>query len=315
MNIIFMGTPDFAATILRALLTNPKHRVLAAVTQPDRPKGRGYSVVCSPVKVLAMEAGVPVLQPETLRGAAARAVLTDYAADVYVVAACGLILPPRVLSLPPNGCLNVHASLLPKYRGASPIHRALLNGDTETGITIIQMDRGIDTGDMMLSRALPIEPGERFAALNDRLARLGGACILEALAQVENGIAVHVPQDHASATYAPLIAKEDGHIDWRAPSSRIVCITRALDPWPGPFTFYDGQAMKIWACETGCETELADTHAEPGTILLADPVRGLWVKTGDGAVRVTEMQAGGGKRMKAADYLRGHPMCIGAALK
>ncbi len=305
IKIIFMGTPDFAVPVFNSLI-NAGHEVCAVVTQPDRPKGRGHSVQYPPVKEAALKAGVPVHQPQLLRGNKEfRAVLKSYNADIFVVAAYGLLLTRKILEMPPLGCVNVHASLLPKYRGASPIHHALLNGDEITGITVMYMARGLDTGDMILKRELKINPDERFPELHDRMAALGGECITDALNQIANGTAKRVPQDDALSSYSPLIKKEDGQINWEWPSERIINLTRALDPWPGTYAVLNGQPLKIWRCEIAKDF-LPGAETVPGDVLYADARHGIIVRTGDGAVIITEVQPAGGKRMKAADYLKGH---------
>jgi len=317
-----MGTPEFAVPTLQQLLTH--HEVLAVCTQPDRPAGRGHKMNMSPIKTLALSAGVKVLQPETLRvkkspvGDAAiqinndaikiRDYLAKLGADIFVVAAYGLILPKAVLDIPTLGCVNVHASLLPKYRGASPIHSAIKNGETTTGITIMHMDVGLDTGDMILQRELAIGPEERAQSLHDRMASLGGECIVEALAQLEAGTAARIPQSDTASTYAPMIQKSDALIDWGWPTAQIINLTRAFDPWPGPYTMLNGEVLKIWQAEKADITE----NVPPGTVLTADP--SLLVRTGDSAVRVLEIQAPGGKRMSAKDYLRGREIRVGEIL-
>ena len=363
MRIIYMGTPEFAVPPLQQLLLH--HDVTAVCTQPDRPAGRGHKMHMSPVKALALSAGVEVLQPETLRvnknpvsdtaiqlndnAKKIRDYLAKLDADVFVVAAYGLILPKAVLDIPRLGCINIHASLLPKYRGASPIHAAIKNGDTVTGITIMYMDVGVDTGDMILQRELPIGPEERAPSLHDRMAALGGECIVEVLAQLEAG--ARTPQDDAASSYAPMIQKSDGLIDWAWPTARIINLTRAFDPWPGPYTLYKGEVVKIWRVENAgiienTQTVIARSEATkqssistgsgllrrvaprnderssynheaalPGTVISADPARGLLVRTGDGAARILELQAPGGKRMTARDYLRGHDMKAGEIMK
>ncbi|MCL2355796.1 MAG: methionyl-tRNA formyltransferase [Defluviitaleaceae bacterium] len=339
MKIIFMGTPVFAAASLEALMD--KHEVVAVCTQPDRPAGRGHRVTASPVKEFALQRGLPVFQPETLRLSESREVreeLAAFGADIFVVAAYGLLLPKGVLEMPRFGCVNVHASLLPKYRGASPIHAAILNGDRETGITIMHMDAGLDTGDMILQKRLEVGESERFAELHDRMATLGAEALLEALEQIEAGTAARVPQNHALASHAPLLKKSDGLINWADTSEKIFNRVRAL----ACFTMYGGDALKIWGVEKiedceelqklqpgrvsenpvepclhrkeptasgrflrcgKCETELFEHSA--GRVLAADSKVGLIVATGDGALRVTELQAVGKKRMAATDYLRG----------
>ena len=349
MKIVFMGTPEFAVPSLRQLLA--RHDVVAVLTQPDRPAGRGHKLQMSPVKALALEAGVDVLQPETLRIKKAsspeplhvkntpfvedhgvpsnnsnqshisaketREYLAKLDADIFVVVAYGLMLPKAVLDMPRYGCVNIHGSVLPKYRGASPIHAAIRHGETTTGITIMQMDTGIDTGDIILQRQLSIGPEERFTSLHDRMAELGGESILEALALIEAGAATRTPQDDAASSYAPMIQKSDGRIDWAWPTSQIINLTRAFDPWPGPFSPYKGETIKIW------QVEKADLHdglssciesSPPGTVISADPAKGLLVRTGDGAAWVLELQAAGGKRMAVKDYLRGHSIGAGERL-
>jgi methionyl-tRNA formyltransferase len=305
MKIIFMGTPTFAVPVFNAL--GEYGTVCAALTQPDRPTGRGMKVAYSPVKQAALDAGVTVLQPPTLRDKAVRMQLAAYEADIFIVAAYGLIIPPRVLAIPPLGCVNVHASLLPKYRGASPIHRAIMNGDAVTGISIMYMDKGIDTGDVILQRELPIRPGERFPELQERMAALGAACMAEALPLIAKGDAPRMLQDDTLATYAPMIDKADGEIDWNRPGHEIANLVRAFDPWPGAYTACNGQTLKIWQCEAEPETEAR----QPGVILKTDNKRGILVKAAEGGVWLTQVQATGKKRMAASDYLRGHPIRAG----
>jgi len=313
-----MGTPEFAVPALRQLLTH--HEVVAVLTQPDRPAGRGHKLQMSPVKALALEAGVEVLQPETLRiskrnpdntdAKKIRDYLASLDADIFVVTAYGVILPKAVLDMPKHGCVNIHASLLPKYRGAAPIHAAIRDGESVTGITIMQMDEGIDTGDMILQRQLAIGQDERTPSLHDRMAALGGECVLDALTMIQAGTAKHTPQDNAASSYAPMIQKADAKIDWTWPTTRIANLIRAYDPWPGPFTTYNGAPIKIWQVEVTHAVE----ESPPGTILAADPAVGLLVRMGDGAVWVRELQAAGGKRMAATDYLRGRGMRVGERL-
>ncbi|MCL2420311.1 MAG: methionyl-tRNA formyltransferase [Defluviitaleaceae bacterium] len=307
MKILFMGTPDFAVPILESLAK--KHQIVAAVTQPDRPKGRGRGVVFSPVKEYAMTLGVPVLQPEKVRNDDFIAELTALGADIFVVVAYGQILPLRILQIPPMGCINIHASLLPKYRGAAPMQRAILDGDAVTGVTIMHMDKGMDTGDMILKKTMPIEAGDRFADVHDKMAALSCECILEVLEQIEAGTAVREPQNHDEATYAPMLTKEDGSIDWNGSTARIINQVRALDPWPGTCTYYEGQMLKIWGC-MAWDGDIPDVM--PGEVI--ESGRHLLVKTGDGALSVTEMQGQGSKRMGAGDYLRGRPIAVGVVL-
>jgi len=302
-----MGTPDFAVLGLLKLIQH--HEVVAVYTQPDRPAGRGHKLAVSPVKAAALAHGLEVQQPTSLRTIDAHSQLQSYGADIFVVAAYGLILPKAVLDMPRLGCINIHASLLPKYRGASPIHAALLNGDSHTGITIMHMDAGIDTGDMILQKSLDILPQERLLELQDRMANLGAECVLEALALLGKGIAPRTPQNHDESCYAPMIKKNDGHINWNHSTQQIINCLRALDPWPGLYCMYNGQPLKIWGIEA---VSSAPSDALPGTILAADSSSGLLIKTGDGAAKITEIQPSGKKRMATYDYLRGQRMEAGA---
>jgi len=313
MKIVYMGTPEFAVPPLQQLLDH--HKVMAVLTQPDRPAGRGHKLQMSPVKALALDAGVEVLQPETLlikkdSNSAAKEIrehLAKLDADIFVVAAYGLLLPKAVLTMPKFGCVNIHASLLPKYRGASPIHAAIMHGESTTGITIMQMDTGIDTGDIILQQQLDIGPEERTPSLHDRMAALGGECILEALSLIDAGTATRTPQDDAASSYVYMIQKADGLIDWAWPTARIVNLIRAFDPWPGSFTLYNGAPIKIWQVEAVEAIE----NMPPGTVLAIDSNKGILVRTGDGGAWVQELQAAGGKRMAAADYLRGRSVEVG----
>jgi len=312
MKIVYMGTPEFAVPTLDALIKS-RHQVVAVFTQPDRPAGRGHKLAQSPVKVRALESSIPVFQPETLRLAESKDIrnqLNALNADIFVVAAYGLLLPKGVLEMPKLGCINVHASLLPKYRGASPIHAALLNGDDVSGITIMHMDVGIDTGDMILKKELSIAPDERFPSLHDRMATLGADALLEALGLLESGTAPRTSQDDEASTYATLLKKTDAIINWNQPTETLINMTRALDPWPGSQTMYNGNPLKIWQlCKGG-----VFPSAAPGTILEVDPTRGILIKTGDAAAWATELQGDGSKRMSAADYLRGRKIELGAVL-
>ncbi|MCL2198182.1 MAG: methionyl-tRNA formyltransferase [Defluviitaleaceae bacterium] len=308
MKIIFMGTPQFAVPSLKAVIA--QHEVVAVCTQPDRPAGRGHKLAASPVKEVAVAHGLPVFQPQTLKLSESKEIrdeLASFGADIFVVAAYGLLLPKGVLTMPPHGCINVHASLLPAYRGASPMQAALLNGDTETGITIQQMDTGIDTGDIILQKKLIINLEDRLPQLHDKMAELGAVALLEALAAIENGTASHTPQDEAFATHCPKFNKTDGLINWNDTSKSIINKTRALDPWPGCYTMYNGEVLKIWRVDgLSC-----DDNAAPGTVLNKHTKGGVVVKTGDGAVFVTELQAVGKKRMDATAFLRGFKINAG----
>jgi len=306
--LVFMGTPSFAAVILKNLLAGG-WKVLGVVTQPDRARGRGRRVSPSPVKEVALERGLPVLQPASLKEPGFGEALRHLAPDLVVTAAYGRILPQRVLSLPPLGCFNVHASLLPAYRGAAPIPWALLRGEQETGITIFRMDKGMDTGDVLLARPLTIRPGETAGELTGRLALLACEILPEALELLIRGRAALVPQDHARATDAPPLTKEQGRIDWGLPAREICNRIRAFDPWPGAFTFLQEKKLNLWEAEA---LPRAGTGS-PGEILAA-AADGLQVKTGDGVLRVLSLQIEGKKRMMVADFLRGHPVGVGEKL-
>jgi len=313
-----MGTPDFAVPVLETLAQ--KHQVLAVVTQPDRPKGRGHGVMFSPVKERALSLGLPILQPEKVREDNFIETITALKADIFVVVAYGQLLPLRILQIPPLGCVNIHASLLPKYRGAAPMQRAILNGDEVTGVTIMFMAKGMDTGDMLLKKPINIEKDDRFADVHDKMAALSCECIIEALKQIEAGSAVREPQNPEEATYAPMLKKEDGRIDWNSSTVQIINQIRALDPWPGTYTYYEGQVIKIWdylpledaADGTGLVTDGDLKGHTPGEVLEAGSH--LLVKTSDGVLAITELQGQGSKRMRVGDYLRGRPIAVGTRL-
>ena len=306
MRVVFAGTPEFAATALASLL-NAGISIPLVLTQPDRPAGRGMKLQASPVKQLAQVQGISVAQPRSLRldgkypeeAAAARQVLLDARADVMIVAAYGLILPQWVLDLPRLGCLNIHASLLPRWRGAAPIHRAIEAGDAETGITIMQMDAGLDTGDMLLIESLAIAPVDTTGSLHDRLAALGGRMIVQALERYEE--LPHRPQPAEGATYAHKIEKAEAQIDWNQDAVQIERRLRAFDPFPGGVSGLGDEVIKCW------RAELCDGDGEPGQVLSVDE-RGPVVACGSGALRLTELQRAGGKRLPAQAFLQARPM-------
>ena len=307
MRIVFMGTPSFAVASLEALV-RAGHQVAGAFSQPDKPVGRHQNKLQpTPVKECAQAHGIPVYQPEKLRDGTALALLRELDPELIVAAAYGRILPDDILALPPKGCINVHSSLLPKYRGSAPINWAILNGDRETGVTIQKMVRDLDAGDIILQRATPIGADENAAALYDRLALMGGELLTQAVAQIEAGIAACTPQDHAQATQAPMLSKALSPVDWTRSAQAIHNQIRGLYPWPAAATdILTGEPVKLWAARTA-EMPAA---ARPGTILSAGK-EGIDVACGDGrALRILELQAPGGKRMSAADYLRGHPIQI-----
>ncbi|MDR1531351.1 MAG: methionyl-tRNA formyltransferase [Clostridiales bacterium] len=302
MKIIFMGTPEFALPSLEALLR--RHSVAAAVTQPDKPSGRGGKVRPTPVKESALKHGVPVMQPARVKNFYNE--LAAYEPDVIVVAAYGQILPETILSIPAYMCINVHASLLPRYRGPAPIQRAVMDGAAVTGVTIMAMDKGLDTGDILLKKETEITPKDTAGLLSGRLAQMGAEALMETLELIERGCLQREKQDESLATYAPMLDKGAGRIDWYAPGRTIVNLIRGMNPQPGAYTYCDGNLIKIWFAE---DTALGGPE-KPGEI--APDARGLIAGTGAGAILVTELQAGGGKKMSAADYARGHGIKAGS---
>lgn len=332
MNVIFAGTPEFAAVALRSLL-RAGFGVPLVLTQPDRPAGRGMKLQPSAVKQVALEHGLPVCQPRSLKldgrypedaaeaQTALQRAVADGGATAMVVAAYGLILPQWVLSLPRLGCLNIHASLLPRWRGAAPIHRAIEAGDAETGITLMQMDAGLDTGDMLLVERLPIAPQDTTGTLHDRLALLGGRLVVEALELAACGGLKPVPQPAEGVTYAHKIEKAEALLDWSQPAALLERRVRAFNPFPGASTLWGGEALKVWAAEVEARTEPAEPiepaigagatqsaqPALPGTVLGAD-AQAIRVQTGQGVLRLLEVQRAGGKRLPVADFLRGQPL-------
>ena len=303
MRVIFAGTPDFAASALAALI-EAGHEILVVLTQPDRPKGRGMKLTPSPVKTLALQHNLPVWQPENLKDVSIQQQLRDLQADVMVVAAYGLLLPAAVLSIPEHGCLNIHASLLPRWRGAAPIQRAIEAGDVESGVCIMQMDVGLDTGDVLLSRNTPITDDTTAAQLHDALAVIGAEVIVEALAKLPELIAVSQPE--AGVTYAQKLSKADAEIDWALGAKQIHNKIRALNPVPGAWSSLNGQVIKVWASSV---VEMSSTAVE-GSIVVADK-QGIAVQTGEGVVLITELQASGSKRMAAVAFVAGHADLLG----
>ena len=299
LRILFAGTPDFSVPPLRALLES-EHQVVGVHTQPDRPAGRGRKLQPSPVKQVAQEAGVPVYQPATLRRPEAVETIADLAPDLMVVVAYGLILPPEVLAIPRLGCVNIHASLLPRWRGAAPIQRAIEAGDRVTGVSIMQMDEGLDTGPVYLMRETPIEREDTAATLHDRLARLGAEALMEALPGIADGSLQPRPQDEAGATYAPKLEKKEAFIDWNQPAWRLERKVQAFNPWPVAQTRYEQANLRIWEAHA-----IDGMAAAPGTVMAAGR-EGVDVATGEGLLRITRLQMPGKKPVSAQDFINAH---------
>jgi methionyl-tRNA formyltransferase len=304
VRIIFAGTPPFAAAALDAL-ADAGHDIALVLTQPDRPAGRGMKLTPSAVKQAALARGLPVYQPTSLKTPEARAAIAATGADVMVVAAYGLILPQAVLDLPRFGCLNIHASLLPRWRGAAPIQRAILAGDTETGITIMQMDAGLDTGAMLSKTVVPIRDGDTAASLHDALAVAGATAIVAALANY--AMLIPEAQDGSQATYAAKLSKDEAQLDWKQSADALARAVRAYNPVPGAWTLLDGAPLKIWSAQTSAGTGAA------GEVLRADADQ-LIIACGSGALALLEIQPAGSKRMAVAAFLAGRPLAAGMRL-
>ena len=325
MKIIFAGTPYFAASALTALLPKHQrqgeHQIIAVLTQPDRPAGRGMHLTPSPVKQLALQHGLLVLQPATLKSAETQNAIAALDADVMVVAAYGLILPPAVLKLPRYGCLNIHASLLPRWRGAAPIQRAILAGDTETGITIMQMDEGLDTGDILLKKSCPISAQETAQTLHDKLAEMGASSILEALQLMQENRLTPVRQDNSAACYATKLIKSEAQIDWHQDAQQIERAVRAYNPYPVCHVHLADVVIKIWQASVcpepqpqGLDSRVANTRvsniSEPGEVAGVDK-HGIIVACGNGMLRLEVLQRPGGKAQPAAQFLQAMPVKVG----
>ncbi|HJD03528.1 MAG TPA: methionyl-tRNA formyltransferase [Candidatus Mediterraneibacter caccogallinarum] len=321
MRVIFMGTPDFSVGTLEALIA-AGHDVCLAVTQPDKPKGRGGKMQYTPVKEKALFYDIPVYQPKRVRDPECVEELRKYKADVIVVIAFGQILPKSILELTPYGCINVHASLLPKYRGAAPIQWAVIDGESVSGVTTMQMDEGLDTGDMIMKTEVPIAADETGESLHDKLAAAGAALCVKTLKALEDGTAVHEKQGESPTAYAKMLTKELGNIDWTQPAVKIERLIRGLNSWPGTYSHWNGKVMKIWRAEAHTAEEGAkyaqdtaggEEPAQPGTVLSVGK-NDFTVQTGDGVLRILEVQMPGKKRMETGAFLRGNTIEPGDVL-
>ena len=309
MRLVFMGTPDFAVASLEALLRS-NDSVVGVVTQPDRPKGRGRILTSSPVKSLAQRQQIPLLQPIKMKDPEFLQALAGWKPDLIAVAAFGRILTPTILSLPPRGCINVHGSLLPKYRGAGPIQWAIINGETQTGITTMLMDEGMDTGAMLLQEAIPITPDDTADTLSPRLAALGGRLLVETIARLKAGTLTPRPQDASQVTFAPLLKKEDGVIDWALPATALANRIRGLSPWPGAYTTVSGEdRWTIWRARA-----LPGPVTKAPGMIVAVTQEAIHVATGEGVLAVMELQPMNGRRMAVSQYVTGHPTAVGVQL-
>ncbi len=299
MRIIFMGTPEFAVGTLEALI-HSRHEVVAVVTQPDKPRGRGNTIQFPPVKETAVKYGIPVLQPEKVRVPEVVEQLRSYEPDLIAVVAFGQLLPKSILEMPRYGCVNVHASLLPKYRGAAPIQWAVINGEKESGITTMMMSRGLDKGDMLLKCTVPLDKKETGDSLHDKLAVLGGPLLLETIDQMEAGTIERIVQDDSQSCYASMLTKQMGRIDWTKPASELECLIRGLNSWPSAYTTLKGKTVKIWDADVVLAEE-----GEPGEVIEADKKK-LVVKAGEDALSIRSIQPEGKKRMDIDAFLRGY---------
>ena len=309
MKIVFMGTPDFASGTLEALIA-AGHEITAVYTQPDKPKGRGKEVQMTPVKMVALEHGIPVYQPRRIREAAEVEILRQIPADIFVVAAFGQILSQEILDMPRFGCVNIHASLLPKYRGAAPIQWAVIDGEEKTGITIQQMNAGIDTGDILYVKEYTLNPKETGASLFDKLMVLGAEAIVEALPLIEAGKITPIPQNEAEATHAAKLTKQLGEVDFSKSAVELERLVRGLNSWPSAYTFFRGKQLKIWEAEVVEST--ADAQV-PGIVIGVDK-QSFTVATGNGCLQILELQIEGKKRMACKDFLLGYPVSVGEKL-
>ncbi len=302
-----MGTPEFAVPSLEMLLKH--HEVVAVVTHPDKPKGRGKKLMFSPVKEKALQAGIEVLQPEKVKEKEFIEILKNYHADLIAVTAFGQILPEEILNMPKYGCINVHGSLLPKYRGAAPLQWAVINGEKETGVTTMYMAKGMDTGDMLLKEKIEVSSQDTYGSIHDKLCVIGAELLLKTIEGLEKGTLQRIPQQEEQATYASMLTKESGHIDWSKKCDEIICLIHGLDPVPTAYTIYEGEVLKVWQAE-----KIQQPTGKIGEIT-AITKKGFVVTAGDGSILVTEVQAKGKKRMGTDAYLRGHHVEIGTILQ
>ncbi len=309
MKIVFMGTPDFASGTLEALIA-AGHEITAVYTQPDKPKGRGKEVQMTPVKMVALEHGIPVYQPRRIREAEEVEILRKIPADIFVVAAFGQILSQEILDMPKYGCVNIHASLLPKYRGAAPIQWAVIDGEEKTGITIQQMNAGVDTGDILYVKEYTLDPKETGASLFDKLMVLGAEAIVEVLPLIEAGKITPVPQNEAEATHAAKLTKQLGELDFTKSAVVLERLVRGLNSWPSAYTFFRGKQLKIWEAEV---VEAGQITEKPGTVIAVDK-QSVTVATGEGSLQILELQIEGKKRMACKDFLLGYPVSVGEKL-
>ena len=310
MKVLFMGTPDFAVPCLESIIKSENNNVIGVVTQPDKPKGRGHKLQPTPVKAKAVEYNIPVFQPETLKNRSFEDELKQLNPDIIVVVAYGQILPEYILNFPKFGCINVHASLLPKYRGAAPIQWSVINGDTTTGVTTMYMAKSLDTGDMIQQAEIQIGDEETAGELHDRLSLIGADLIVETIKKLSEGKAIRVPQNDSLSSYAPMLNKETGHIDWNKNSSDIINLIRGTNPWPGAFTSYKSEIMKIYKAYKGN----TNTVGKPGEIIGIKNKKIEVCCGNSSSILIDEIQFKGGKRMNVSSYLNGHSIDIGEIL-
>lgn len=311
-NVVFMGTPDFAVGTLQALLDCERYQVQAVFTQPDKPKGRGKAMQMTPVKEVAVAAGIPVYQPVKIRETEYVEILKELKPDAIVVVAFGQLIPKVILELPEHGCINVHASLLPMYRGAAPIQWAVINGDKESGVTTMRMDEGLDTGDMILKETVTLAENETGGSLFDKLSATGAELLIKTLDAINEGTAVYEKQPQESTTaYAAMLTKKDGLVDWNRSAAELECLIRGLNPWPSAYTRYRGKTLKLWAAEV--EAQGQTEKVQPGMAAEVTKTT-LKIQTGDGLLSITELQPEGKKRMAVDAFLRGYPVEVGEKL-